>query len=197
VLAAYSRNLSIRLNVRSMTYKILATLALLLMLPGCLPMAPQEGGEPAPATLPSITAENPELGLGTDLRDRNGCLIAKAAEIAYGYLYIGSVQAGEYEIPIQESIQIHRLQPRINQLMHDIPSEVFDKITITVDGGTVTFADGASGGLEVPNGVIEINMDPPASIQNGLPKFCVLDQIQRQEDGISQISPARIFLRGQ
>ena len=184
-----------------MTYKTLATLSLLLWLPGCLPLIGGNATEsrdtqPAGNSGTAIVLDNPTFGAGVDLRDANGCLVAKAAEIAYGYLYVGSVQAGEYEIPIHESINIHNLSKRINNLMQDAPSETFAQVQILVDGGTVTFADGTSGGLEVPGGAIEINMDPPASIQNGLPKFCVLDQIQRQDDGIAQISPARIFLKG-
>jgi len=206
VLALYSRIILIRINVKSITYKILAV-ACALSLSGCN-FIPFLGGDAASEAnrvslpggdsnlpQPGEGLENSTFGPATGLRNPDGCLVAKAAEFAYGYLFVSAIQAGEYEIPIQESINILRLQSRLNELMQ-APNGRFSQVLLLVDGGTVTYSDGTSSALEVSND-LELNFNPPISLYDqGLPKFCILDQIERQEDGSSLLAPGKFFFRG-
>ena len=65
-----------------------------------------------------------------------------------GYATNMLVQAGEHEMPIQESINILNVRTRLNLLMQDPPSDLFSEVSVLVDGGTVTFADGSTVGRE-------------------------------------------------
>ncbi len=202
--------------MKSRTYNLVFALAVLFLLPACefIPSSADSESKTAQIdkpSLPLVTSapsegdpQDPMFGPGKDLMDANGCPVAKAALIAYGYLRVKGIQIGETTIDIDQVINITTFRSRLAELMRDPPPGEFSEMKIYVEEGSIMYSSGTNLPLEVPEGEdgtrkITISFDPPYNFEKekSIPPFCLLTLIELvtiDEQDFAVLSPPSIFL---